>query len=114
MAELALGAKAFGVGLEVATQVRPADLPPAGGQVTVGPAAIGGHHAVVAGEQLARLALVTVGRDAVDRQLVGERAPQRAPFAGVVVSAATSPAGPPRQILEGDVAGFAPSTPASR
>jgi hypothetical protein len=40
LAELLLGSDAFGVGFEVASQVRPADLAATDGQMVVGPPAI--------------------------------------------------------------------------
>src|SRR5215211_3916913 len=73
---------------------------------TASPPAIRGHHAGVAGEQLARFALVTVRGDPVDREGVGEGAPQRAalslqPPAGLVHVERPAAPHPPREILVG-------------
>jgi hypothetical protein len=75
LSELALGGETFGVGLEVALQVRPAALAAPGGQVAIGPPAVGGHDPLVAAEQLAGVAFMTIGGDPVDREPVAERPP---------------------------------------
>src|SRR5918998_1551889 len=77
-AEGLLGGESLGVGLEVAPQMRPADLASFGGQVRVGPPAIRGDDRCRAGQQLAGVVFVAVGADAQHGVAVGERAPQRA------------------------------------
>ena len=67
-AEGLLGAEAFGVGFEVALQVRPTDLAAAGRQMTVGPPAIGEVTiAVVWPSRSLGVVLMTISADAQDR-----------------------------------------------
>src|SRR4051812_46111810 len=64
LAEGLLGSESLGMGFEVASQVRPADLASFHEQVRVGPPTIGGDDRAGVGEQLAGMVLVTVGADA--------------------------------------------------
>jgi len=61
LAELPLGDEAFGVGGEVALQVRPAQLAAAQRQVRICPRAIGGDDRLGVGEQFLGAILVAIG-----------------------------------------------------
>ena len=88
LAELLLGGEPFGVGGQIADQVRPAGLAALRIEATVGPPAIGADDALeVLAEQGRGLALVAVGGDAKDGGLRSDGAPQGA------LSAAQLPAG---------------------
>jgi hypothetical protein len=77
LAELAFAADALGVGLEVALQVRPADLATRERQVVVGPPAIGRDDRRGVGEQVAGVILTAVRGDGEYRVAVREGAPER-------------------------------------
>jgi hypothetical protein len=74
-----------GVEAEVATQVRPAHLPPFRLEAVVGAEAVGADDAceVVTDEAL-QVLLAAVGRDPQDRRLFAEGAPERARLAAEV------------------------------
>ena len=79
LAEALLGGEPFGVGGQVADQVRPAGLAALRIKAAVGPPAIGADDALEAlAEQGLHLALVAVGRDAEDSGVRGDGAPQGA------------------------------------
>ena len=86
--ELLLGGQALGVGLEVSSEVRPADLASGKRQVRIAPPAVRGHNPLVALEQPLGVIFVAICCDVEEGMAVGEHAPQRAlePFSRQPVS----------------------------